>query len=333
MKHDTTNEECTHTHSIKYGGRRRQCVSCRATWRIRLKKRGPKAAKRRTSDLQKTFIEKLTITQQSRRSSVSANGLAKRHAQSLVILCDRAWPHPAPHGHLILVMDAMWFRKDDELYTVYLMGLRSMEGDELNFLRPILRPGHESQERWREIIEEIPSEVKRRVYALVSDSFSGAGGIAKEHGWVFQRCQAHLLLHLETICGDNKRAVSFWAGRQELKRLAYALMNVRDATEVAMLTKEFARLGNYRDCPIRLKQIVTDTLRYLHEYRACYLHPGLRLPATTNALENTNGRIRSMLNRSRGCRTPESLIRWVTGFMYFHPTVKCRPKLPTKIKR
>jgi hypothetical protein len=230
-------------------------------------------------------------------------------------------------------MDAMWFRKDDDLNTVYLLGLRAVEGDDLHFLRPILRPGHESQKRWREVIEEIPAKVRKRISAIVSDSFSGAGGIAKEQGWVFQRCQAHLLLRLETLCGDNKRTVSFWEGRQELKRLAYALMNTRDEAKASKLADEFMKLGDHRDCPMRLRQIVTETLRYLHEYRACYLHPELRLPATTNALENTNGRVRSLLNRSRGCRTPESLIRWITGFIYFHPIVKCRPKLPTKLKR
>jgi len=230
-------------------------------------------------------------------------------------------------------MDAMWFRKNDALNTVYLLGLRAVRGDDLHFLRPILRPGHESQKRWREVIDEIPFSTRKRISAIVSDSFSGAGGIAKEQRWIFQRCQAHLLLRLETICGDNKRTVSFWKGRQELKRLAYALMNAPSETVATKLTDEFARLGEQRECPARLRQIVTETLRYLHEFRACYLHPELRLPATTNALENTNGRVRSLLNRSRGCRTPESLIRWITGFLYFHPTVKCRPKLPTKLKR
>lgn len=264
---------------------------------------------------------------------MSVRALAKRHAQSLVSLCNRPWPHAVPRGPLILVMDAMWFRKGDELNTVYLLGLRAVTGDDLHFLRPILRPGHESQKRWREVIEEIPLKVRKRIRAIVSDSFSGAGGIAKERGWIFQRCQAHLLLRLETMCGDNKRTVSFREGRQELKRLAYALMNAWDEAKASKFADEFSRLGDHRECPVKLRMIVAETLRYLHEFRACYLHPELRLPATTNALENTNGRIRSLLNRSRGCRTPESLIRWITGFVYFHPIVKCRPKSPTELKR
>lgn len=202
----------------------------------------------------------------------------------------------------------------------------------LHFLRPLLRPGHESQKRWQEVIGEIPLEARERILAVVSDSFSGAGGIARIHGWIFQRCQAHLLLRLETLCGDNKQ-VSWREGRQELKHLAYALMNARSEEKASAIADEFARLGDDPRCPTRLRQIVTETLRYLHEYRACYQHPELRLPATTNALENTNGRIRSVLNRSRGCRTPESLIRWITGFLWFRPIVKCRPKLPTEIKR
>jgi hypothetical protein len=279
------------------------------------------------------FVEQLTIAQQSRRSSVSAKGLAKRHARSLMSLCERPWPHEMPRGPLILVMDAIWFPKDDEMNTVYLLGLRAVNGDDLHFLRPILRPGHESQKRWREVIDEIPLKTRKRIIAIVSDSFSGAGGIARERGWVFQRCQAHLLLRLEALCGDRKRRLNFWEGRQELKRLAYALMNTRSEAKAMTFADVFARLGDHRECPVKLRMIVRETLRSLHEYRACYLHPELHLPATTNALENTNGRLRSLLNRSRGCRTPESLIRWATGFLYFHPMVKCRPKLPTELRR
>ena len=333
MNHDTTNDACPHPKSIKYGSRRKQCVSCRATWTVRAKKRGPKARKRRTVALEKTFVEHLTIAQQSRRAAVSANAFAKRHAQSLESLCDRLWPHPIPDGRLILMMDAMWFHRQEELHTVYLMGLRQIENDVLHFLRPILRPGHESQKQCRGVIEEIPSEARSRVVAIVSDSFSGAGGIGKGYGWIFQRCQAHLLLRLSTLCGDNKRAISWWGGRRQVKRLAYELMNTRSEEKAALLAHEFATLGTDPHCPMRLRMIVAETLRYLHEYRACYQHPNLRLPATTNALENTNGRIRTILNRSRGCRTPPSLIRWITGFLWFHPTVTCRPKVPTELRR
>lgn len=333
MKQNTTNKACKHSKVIHFGSRRRQCTVCRATWRIRVKKRGPKNSKRRVSSLRKTFVEGLTIAQQSRRSVLSENALAKRQNKTLVILAKQPWPHRPPRGSLILVMDAIWFRKNKERNTVYLTGLRTVNGEELHYLRPVLRPGSESQARWREVVGLIPLRTRKRILAVVSDSFSGAGGIAKENGWVFQRCQAHLLLRLETLCGDNKRALTFWKERQELKRLAYALMNTRSEIKTKDFIETFARLGACRDCPIRLQQIVTETLRYLHEYRACYLHPELKLPATTNALENTNGRIRSLLSRSRGCRTPESLIRWITGFLYFHPTVKCRSKIPTKIKR
>lgn len=333
MKHDTMNEACKHTKSIKYGERRRQCVSCHATWRVRPKKRGPKPGKRRVSDLERTFIEKLTIAQQSKRASVNERGLAKRHAKSLALLAKRSWPHEPPSGMLVLVIDAMWFDTTLGKQTVYLMGLRSVMDDELHFLRPILRHGHESQKRWREVVAEIPEEAHERICAIVSDSFAGSGGIAKEHGWVFQRCQAHLLLRLSTLCGDNKRVVSWREGRQEVQHLMHALMNTRSEREASKIADRLFVLGQDRACPVRLRHIITETLRRLPEYRACYLHPELRLPATTNAIENTNGRIRALLNRSRGCRTPESLIQWITGFLWFHPTVKCRPKSPTELRR
>ena len=284
--------------------------------------------KRRVAALAKTFVEKLTLVQQSRRSQMSPDALAKRHAASLAVLAEQPWPHQTPTGSLILVMDAIWFRKDEKRHTVYLMGLRAVGEDALHFLRPVLRSGNESQKQWQEVVDGIPEETRKRILAVVSDSFSGAGSLAKARGWIFQRCQAHLLLRLEAICGDNKRTVSWRDGRQELKALMYALMNTRDVTKAARIADQLFALGQDRECPRKLQMIVTETLRYLHEFRACYLRPELRLPATTNALENTNGRIRSLLNRSRGCRTPESLIRWITGFLWFNGTVTCRPKQP-----
>lgn len=333
MNHHTTNEACTHPKSIKFGARRRQCVSCRATWTVKPKKRGPKPVKRRVASLEKTFVEKLTLVQQARRCTVSSDAFSKRHAASLAFLAEQPWPHEPPAGSLILVMDAIWFKKDDERYTVYLLGLRAVDEDTLHFLRPVLRSGNESQKQWQEIVRAISEETRKRILAIVSDSFTGAAAIAKEHHWVFQRCQAHLLLRLETFCGDNKRTVSWREGRQELKALMYALMNTPDETKAGRIADQLFLLGQDRECPLKLKMIVTETLRYLPEFRSCYLHPELRLPATTNALENTNGRIRSLLNRSRGCRTPESLIKWITGFLWFNPTVTCRPKVPTELKR
>ncbi len=333
MQNNTTNSHCSHRHSISHGGRRRKCLRCGVTWTPRSKKRGRKSLKRRVTHLEKTFVEKLTVVQQARRGSISSDALSKRHAALLDVLVGRSWPYEPPECPLILVMDALWFKKDDERYTVYLLGLRPVGEDTLHFLRPILRPGHESQKRWQEIVNEIPEEIRKRILAVVSDSFSGAGSIAKAHGWIFQRCQAHLLLRLETLCGDNKLTVSWRKGRQELKALMYVLMNTTDEERAAKIGDRLFVLGQDRQCPRKLKMIVTETLRYLHEFRACYLHPELRLPATTNALENTNGRIRSLLNRSRGCRTPESLIKWITGFLWFNGTVTCRPKQPTELKR
>jgi hypothetical protein len=230
-------------------------------------------------------------------------------------------------------MDAIWFHFGEAPIIVYLLGLRAVKGGELHFLRPVLRPGHESRKRWREIIEEIAPRVRKRISAIVSDSFAGSGQLARQYGWVLQRCQAHLLIRLSTLCGNNKRTVSWRSGRQKIKKLIRVLLETPDEVGTEKVIFALSALGQDSRCTIRLRRIVRATIRFQKEYRACFLHPELRLPATTNALENTNGRIRSLLNRSRGCRTPESLIRWITGFLYFHPAVKCRPKSPTKLRR
>lgn len=109
MNHDTANSACKHTKSIKFGGRRRQCISCKKTWSVRARKRGAKPRKNRVKSLEKTFVEKLTLVQQARRAHKSANAFSKQHAQTLTGLCEKPWPHTVPEGSLVLVMDGIWF--------------------------------------------------------------------------------------------------------------------------------------------------------------------------------------------------------------------------------
>lgn len=328
MKHYTTKTACSHLKNISHGKRRRLCLTCGKTWTVRQKKRGRKPRKKRIKNLARTFMEKLTLVQQAKRSGVSVNQISKQQILVLEQLNRRPWPHQVPKGKIILVIDALWFETCQGHQTIYLLGIKSVLDDKLIFLRPILRPGYESRNEWREIISKLPESVLKRICALVSDSFAGVGAITKEYGWVLQRCQAHLILRLSNLCGDNKWVVSWRAGRQEIRQQIRILFNTENEEAVQFAKDALVKLGNNPNCPTRLRLIVNSTVRCVDEFRACFLHPELRLPATTNSLENTNGRIRSLLGRSRGLRTPNSLLNWITGFLWFHPNVKCRPKNP-----
>jgi hypothetical protein len=300
------------------------------TWTVRAKRRGRKPRKYRVATIERTFIRRRTLIAQADAAHVHPETWRKRHDRTLRTFVGRRWPPRTPCGDLLLVCDALWHVVDRVPWTTYLIGLRAVDGEDLVFLRPILRPDRESQERWREVIDGIHERTRRRIRAMVADSFSGVEAIAAEHGWVLQRCQFHLLGKLATLCGSNKRAIRWWEGRQRVQALVRRMLSDADEERVRSWQRELLHLASDPCCPVRIRRIIRFTIRWLHEYRSCYRHPDLRLPATTNAIENMNGRIRNLLNRSRGLCTPEALERWIVAYVWFHPRMKCRPKIPQK---
>lgn len=328
MPHDTMNSGCRHDRFHVHGPRRRKCADCGTTWTIRARKRGRKPRKHRIATIERTFVHWSTLVERAAVARVDAGTWRRRHDRQLRTFAARPWPHRAPRGDLILICDALWHTVDGAPWTTYLLGLRSVGGEGLVFLRPILKPGHESQERWREIISAISERTRCRIRAMVADSFSGVEAIVEEHEWVLQRCQFHLLGKLATLCGNRKRSIAWWEGRQRTQALIRQILSDVDEERVRERWRELMDLSNDPHCPIRIRRLIRFTIRWLHEYRACFHHPHLRLPATTNAIENMNGRIRQLLNRHRGLCTPESLERWVVAYVWFHPRMKCRPKIP-----
>lgn len=326
MPHDTANSDCRHTRVHGHGPRRRYCADCGDTWTVRAKRRGPKPRKHRTTIIERTFTERKTLTERAANSNVGVDAWRKRHGIALRMFLDRPWPHRTPRGDLILVLDALWHMVDGNPWTTYLLGLRTVTGEDLIFLRPILRPGHEAQERWREVIGAIPERTRRRIRAMVADSFTGVEAIAAEYDWVLQRCHFHLLGKLATLCGNRKRRIAWWRERQRTQVLIRRVIGDTDVPRVQRAWRELIGLANDPRCPIRIRRIIRSTLRWLHDFRAWHEHSNLRLPATTNAMENMNGRLRGLLNRSRGLRTPDTLARWITAYVWFHPQMKCRPK-------
>jgi len=79
---------------------------------------------------------------------------------------------------------------------MYVMVVKPIRSHQAFFLDPVLLPGKESYERWREALATIPPQIKKRVLAFVSDGFRGSKLITREHGWIHQRCHFHLLMAL-----------------------------------------------------------------------------------------------------------------------------------------
>ena len=320
------NSTCERHRFQGHGRRRRRCAACGLTVTVRPKRRGRKRRVRVAGVLRRTFVDRLTLVQQARIGRARPDAVRWKLGRGLDRTALEPWPHGIPPGPLIIVIDGIWLEARGEPVTAYLMALRPTGGDEAVFLRPVILPGHESQERWREAVSTVPPEALGRICAMVADGFSGSAQLAWESRWRFQLCQAHLLRRLGALCGDYKFRVSWRDGRRQARAAIHAAFAARDERTAAAHARALARPRLDPDCPAAFRPLIRSTLAHLPEYRACHRFPELRLPATTNTVENMNGRIRALLGRCRGLRTADSLTRWIVAFIRFHPRAKCRPK-------
>lgn len=318
--------DCAHRRTECHGGRRRHCVGCGATWTVRPRRRGPKPRPKRTESLERTFRDKLTLTQVARLRGRSITSVKTRQCGALEVALRQPWPVRIPSGQLILVSDGLWFTIGGERWVVYLCALRSVRGDRAVFLRPILKPGYECEERWREVLAVLPSNVARRISAWVSDSFTGVGTIATAEGWVLQRCHAHLLRRVADVIGTRKR-LRWLAGR---RRAAARIRELISAENARPALRSLRWLARDPACPTKVRGVIREAIRRCAEYRSYLTYPILNLPTTTNTVEGMNARLRELAGRSRGFRTSAALERWIIGFVRCNPYAACRPKNPQK---
>lgn len=277
--------------------------------------------------LSRTFVEGLTLTQQSYRSKVSLAALSARHIKLLKVAMRRPSAMHYPRGSLLLMIDGLWFSFKRKKWTLYCLALRTVRGTRARILPPILCLGKESAWQWQELIGQLPVSVRKRVKALISDHFTGVETIADKEGWLLQLCHFHLISYLYTILGGKKRTVKWRRGRFRAYRAVRALLIESDERKAARIRKRIEILMNDPQCPRRWKMRLREFLRCVHLYRTYLTHPELNLPTTTNAIENLNSRLRALAQRSRGFRTPQALERWVNAYVYFHPKVKCNGKV------
>lgn len=319
---------CVHPRVERHGGRRRRCVLCGATWSVHQRRRGRKKRPRRLKSLVPTFVGKLTLRQRAHLKGRKSGTVSKRHRATLDVLGKVPWPVTIPQGPLLLIIDGLWFEIGNTRWVVYLMALRKTDADEAVFLRPILQPGAESQKQWRATLQIIPADVQHRICALISDSFRGVKELCNEHGWLLQRCHAHLLRRIADVFGTKKQTLRWKKGRQQAEGLIRTLITIEDAGRVLILIQKLHRLSEDPSCPRKVCMIIREVIRHHETFRTYLSHPELNLPITTNTIESLNSRLRELAGRSRGFRSPKSLERWIVAYLWFHPTSKCRPKNP-----
>lgn len=301
---------------------------CRRTFRIRIKKRG-RRAKRQPSRFAETVLRTGAtlrgIAAIRQRGRELIRGRFHRSVASWKRTHPGATPFPRRHGRLILIVDGIWFALEQKRLTVLVILVRPVNAIIARLRGLVLVEGEECERHWRNAFQEcLSGQELARIKAIVADGSHGLTAIAKEQEWVYQRCQFHLLKDLWLIRGKRKSKTR-WIRERALNLVRQILDNPSDE-ETERLASKLRRLIRRSDCPRTVRKKVGGLFRHLEKFRACYSHPELKLPHTSNSTECVARLIQSRLAPIRGIRTINALTEWLDIIRRLHPTIQCNPK-------
>ena len=203
------------------------------------------------------------------------------------------------------------------------MAVKPAKSHRAFFLDPFLLEGKEGYERWRVALATIPPETKKRVKAFVSDGFRGSKLIAREHGWIHQRCHFHLLMALIRRHGRRSYRVKGAGIREKLLGVVRVLLTTTDTVMKRKQIRKAQRLISHSLCPPWIRIQTVEFFRTLDDFRAYLIYPELNLPTTTNSIESSGKIIRKATSTAR---TPQSVLLRATAFLRLRKSITCNGK-------
>jgi len=328
MKTIHVKSPCCRGSISRFGKRRRQCRVCGRTWRIRVKKRGRKLKRSSIRLPQKALAEYARMASWARRQriSVAAASFRLQGAMRHVVRATRS--RSLPRGPYALLGDGLYFKFKRMDWVMYVMAVKPVKSHRAFFLDPVLLEGKEGYERWRVALATIPSEVKKNIKAFVSDGFRGSKLIAREHGWIHQRCHFHLLMALIRRRGRRSYRVKGAGVRERLLGVVRILLTTTDAATKRKQIYKAQRLISHPLCPPWIRIQTVEFFRTIDDFRAYLIYPELNLPTTTNSIESSGRIIRKATSTAR---TPQSVLLRATAFLRLRKSITCNGKSSTKI--
>lgn len=303
------------------GGKRRSCASCGRTWRTHPAKRGRKARRAGNAAVRAVFSLGLKVRHTAERSRVTVRCAYARFGKGLAAFASAARAVRLGPGPLIVIVDARWGGFGGSRWTLHFVAVRRVSSDEATVLDPVLLPGKECADGWRAVLASLPDVLRKRAVALVSDGLCGIGRVARENGWVLQRCHFHLVAKLEKR-RSRRRATP---GREVREEVCVTVRRALSSPVGEALDRDLGRLSElaaHASCPRAMRMAVREFLRRVPEYGTFLSRPELRLPNTTCTMESVNAFTES---RGRTLRTPESWWRWAVAAVRSRPMFMCRP--------
>lgn len=301
-----------------FGARRRQCISCKRTWRVWPKKQGRKHTRLNVNSLLEYFEGTLKNKKLEKRT-LSA------HLRSLLQKFNQNTPWPSiPEGTLIIIADGLIQFFGKEKYTIYFILIRSTTSSKAFIFPPYMRKGGEVTSGWHEAFAQIPNEVFVRIKALVCDGHTGLVYLAKTNYWVLQRCQFHLLARIAHNSSFGPLGKNRSLGIR-IKNLVELVLYQTDLTIVSLAIEALQRI-KIEISSRNFKTVISGFTRNYEDYRSYLNFPEYNLPTTSNTAESLNALIRNLQYRARGFNTPKSLFAWIVGFCKYKKSITCNPK-------
>lgn len=324
MKFQHAKSPCCGAGIRRFGPKRRQCLQCHHTWTIRPQKRGRPARRTHENLLHRVLVEGFTLEQLfSKRTTVELPAYRYRFRQALRKLVSGPPPQAFPEGPLVLLVDGLWFSFKDKPWVLYLMAVKACRGSEATFLDPLLIPGREGAQAWRQAISNIPPRLDSRIRAITADNLPGMKKVALEKGWRVQLCHFHLLMKLMAIRHGLRYSLRGGKVREEINAGVRAALTFAEGVHLEKALSRLARQVE-SDCGTRrIKTNLGEFLKTFEYYRTYLKHPELGLPHTTNAVESMCRLIREMFRSSRAGSSPASVQLWATALIRMRPNVTC----------
>jgi len=323
MKTQHAKSPCCRGRVHRFGKRRRQCSICKRTWRIRQKSRGRKRKRVDQRLAHRILIEHRTFQHHCRKGAISQSGFSKRFSKAISSDPKLKARLRFPSRPYALLGDGLYFKFKRMDWVMYIMAVKPIKSNRAFFLDPVLLQGKECYDRWRVALTTIPPETKKGVKAFVSDGFRGSKLIAKEHGWIHQRCHFHLLMALIRRHGRRSYRVKGAGIRERLLGVVRILLAATDAVTKCKQIRKAQRLISHPLCPPWIRKQTVEFSRTLDDFRAYLRHPSLNLPTTTNAIESTGKLIRKATSTAR---TPKSVLLRAAAFLRLRKSITCNGK-------
>lgn len=332
MKFIHAKSPCCQGRIISYGNRRRQCVVCQKTWRIRQKKRG---RNRKRTD--KNFVlrylnrEIAPLYTLSRQRQQSEHVLRRRlKISQTAFLQNTSWPVVPNHVPLLVMADAMIISLKKIQYTFYFILLREFNSNKAFVTKPYCQSGGEVASGWREAFNRLRPETKVAVKVIVCDGHRGLISVGQRNNWIIQRCHFHLLSAIQGRRSRWSRSRHQIMG-QYIYQLAQIVLTSRKEAAVIRSLQRLKNISTKTGSNI-LRLVLSGFVSHYEDYRSYLYYPEFCLPTTTNTIESLIGSVRDLCYRAHGFRTLESLTDWIETLLKKKQTVTCNGHLPTKLK-